>query len=304
MKPATPAQEHSFLTMLSKNSVIQGAAYTSLMSLMGSAAAAASKLLDGKASAEQIVFFQYLICLLCVSHLLPSPEKLRIAPGDRITVVIRGLSGLLGFYALYVAIREISLIEAVLLRNTAPFFVPILAALWLHSKTPAHNIIAIAIGFVGVYLVLDPGLNSPGPGHFTGLLSGFFLAISMVSTRKLATRYAPTTILFYYYLVSLIGIAPFCLSQPLTLQAGDWLILLFIGLSAHLALYLYTRALTVTKASIVAPLSYLSVIFAGIIGWLLWDQKPSTTSLAGMAIVILAGVTTTALSSRAPHARA
>lgn len=288
--------------MLSKNSVIQGAAYTSLMSLMGSLAAAASKLLDGKASAEQIVFFQYLICLLCVAHLLPSPEKLRIAPGDRITVLVRGLSGLLGFYALYVAIREISLIEAVLLRNTAPFFVPILAALWLHSKTPAHNLMAIGIGFVGVYLVLDPGLNSPGPGHFIGLLSGFFLAISMVSTRKLAPRYAPTTILFYYYLVSLLGITPFCLSQPLKLQADDWLILLFIGLSAHFALYLYTRALTVTKASIVAPLSYLSVIFAGIIGWVVWDQKPSATSLAGMAIVILAGVITTALSSRAPHA--
>ncbi len=79
-------------------------------------------------------------------------------------------------------------------------------------------------------------------------------------------------------------------------------ILLFIGLSAHFALYLYTRALTVTKASIVAPLSYLSVIFAGIIGWVVWDQKPSATSLAGMAIVILAGVITTALSSRAPHA--
>ena len=127
--------------MLTENKVIQGAAYASLMSLMGSLAAAGSKLLDGKASAEQIVFFQYLICLLCVAHLLPSPHKLRIAAGDRITLVLRGLSGLLGFYALYAAIREIPLIEAVLLRNTAPFFVPLLAALWLHSKTPRHNLV-------------------------------------------------------------------------------------------------------------------------------------------------------------------
>ena len=57
---ATPTPERLPLTMLSKNSVIQGAAYASLMSLMGSLAAAASKLLDGKVSAEQIVFFSIL----------------------------------------------------------------------------------------------------------------------------------------------------------------------------------------------------------------------------------------------------
>ncbi len=288
--------------MLIKNSVLQGAALVFVMTVMGSTAAAATKLLEGKASVEQIVFFQYLICLLCVSHLIPSPRKLYVAPGDRLTTLVRGASGLLGFYALYTAIRQIPLIEGVLLRNTAPFFVPILAALWLGSKTPAHNIMAIAVGFFGVFLVLQPSAGEAEFSHLIGLLSGFFLAVSMVSTSKLATRYTSSAILFYYYLISLLGILPFCFREPLQLAGFDWLVLLYIGLSAHLALFFYTRALTVTSASVVAPLSYLSVVNAGVIGWLAWGQVPSPVGLLGMAIVILAGATTTFLSSRAQQA--
>lgn len=287
--------------MQSDNAVLRGAALASLMTVLGSTAAAATRLLAGKATVEQIVFFQYLICLLCVAHLLPSKRKLYLAPDDRLTTLVRGVSGFLGFYFLYLAIRQIALIDAVLLRNTAPFFVPILAAIWLGSKTPLHNWIAIVIGFGGVFLVLDPTMSEPQPSHFVGLLSGFFLAVSMVTTRKLATRYTASAVLFYYYLISIACISPFIFTEPLKLAWQDWAVVLYIGISAHLALVLYTKALTLAKASIIAPLSYLSVVNAGIIGWLAWDQVPSPTGLLGMVIVILAGATTTVMSSRSPQ---
>lgn len=267
------------------------------MTLFGSTGAAATKLVDGTVSVEQIVLIQAIICLLCV---LPqcSPKSLTIAAGDRFAIFIRGMAGLLGFYALYEAIRFIPLIEAILLRNASPLFVPLLAFMWLGTRSAWHNLMAILIGFVGVYFVLGTDLSAPGPGHLVGISAGFFLALSMVSTNRLAGNYKPGTILFYYYAISIIGMLPFAFNSEISLQWQSLVALLYIGFVTHIALVLYTRSLTLAKATIIAPITYLSVVNAGIIGWLVWDEVPSQHSLIGMCLIIFAGIMTSFFSAR------
>lgn len=267
------------------------------MTVFGSTGAAATKLIAGAVSVEQIVLIQSLICLVSV---LPqcSTHSFNIASGDRIAIIIRGLAGLLGFYALYQAIRYIPLIEAILLRNTSPLFVPLLAFLWLKTRSPIHNLLSIVVGFIGVYLVLDMDLSKPSPGHLIGLCAGVFLALSMVSTNRLAGKYKPATILFYYYLISIIGILPFAFSGPIDLSWTDVAALLYVGFVTHIALLLYTKALSLAKATIIAPITYMSVVNAGIIGWLVWDEIPSSRSIIGMSLVIAAGILTSMLSAR------
>lgn len=286
--------------MLSKNPVLKGVSLAVLMTFFGSTGAAATKLVAGTVSVEQIVLIQAIICLLCV---LPqcSPKALRIEPEDRIAILIRGLAGLFGFYALYEAIRYIPLIEAILLRNASPLFVPLLAFLWLGTRSAWHNLLAIAIGFVGVYFVLGTDLSTPGPGHMIGLSAGFFLALSMVSTNRLAGNYKPGTILFYYYAISILGMLPFAFNSDISLEWQGIVALLYVGFVTHIALVLYTKALTLAKATIIAPITYLSVVNAGIIGWLVWDEIPSQSSIIGMCLVICAGIMTSLLSARRPQ---
>ena len=103
-----------------------------LMSIVGASAAAALKYIGNDVSVEFITFWQFLICLMIglvtIKHKKISTQNLlAIKPEDRHIILIRGLSGLLGFYAFYAAITEIPLIDSILLRHSSPLFVPVIA---------------------------------------------------------------------------------------------------------------------------------------------------------------------------------
>jgi drug/metabolite transporter (DMT)-like permease len=68
--------------------------------------------------------------------------------------------------------------------------------------------------------------------------------------------------------------------------------MLYIGLSIYIAMYLYNLAFTLSSAAVVSPMTYLSIVHAGILGWLVWGYVPSILSMVGMAIVVACGLLT------------
>ena len=267
------------------------------MSLVAATASAALKYIGTDVSIEFITFFQFVICLsiacgVLVRKKIGLKQLASIEKPDRLILLVRGLSGLLGFYAFYTAISHIPLVDATLLRHSSPFFVPIIALLWFSAKTPWRTVFFIVLGFVGVYITLRPDTIGLNIYHLVGLSSALCLALSMVTTNHLK-KYDSAIVLFYYFFISFVGMLPFGIKYW---QVVSWLqagLILYIGLSIYVAMYLYNKAFTLSSASLIAPMTYLSIVHAGFLGWLIWGYVPSLLSMFGMAIVVACGLVTT-----------
>jgi drug/metabolite transporter (DMT)-like permease len=292
---------------LSEQNLTKGVALGVLTVFFGSTVGAAAKHLTSLVDISAIIFFQYLICLACLAPWLLRKGRKELKTDYPWHHVIRGVSGCACFYTYYVALKYISLVDATLLRNTAPLVVPLVIWIWLGIGVPKVRWIPLIIGFVGVAVVLIPGHQGVNEGltegvlditsnaglnvwHLVGFCSGVGLAISMVSTRLLATHEPESRILFYYFLISLLFAVPFFILnyQPIPKQAIPWLI--YIGVMMYLAFALYTRAYTFVKASVLAPTSYFAVVFSGALDWIIWENIPDIWTISGTALIVLGGL--------------
>src|SRR5690606_25858345 len=97
-------------------------------------------------------------------------------------------------------------------------------------------------------------------------------------------------ILFYYFALALLAIAPLYIAnaEPVPIEAWPWLI--YIGVAMYVSFLLYTRAYRYASASSLAPTTYFAVAFAGLLDWLIWEHVPDAMALGGIALVIAGGV--------------
>ncbi len=278
--------------MTSDNPVRTAIGLSLLMVVVASTSAAVTKYASAYATTEAIVTIQYLVCvLLCL------PRTLRAGVSSLRTQrlglhLFRGGVGVLGFYLFYLTLDKIPMVDAMLLRQSAPLTVPLVMWLWGRDKVGRGAWLPLAIGFIGIFVILRPSTEGLSLWHLAGVVSAFTLSISMVATRHLASTEPPARILFYYFFLSLLCVAPFSLADFSGLPWQAWAAMLYVGISIYFALNLYTLAYGMAPASAVAPINYLAVVASGFWGWLIWDQVPDALSIVGSILVIGGGMLT------------
>jgi drug/metabolite transporter (DMT)-like permease len=272
---------------------IRTAVYLSfLMVVIASTAMASTKYASGYASTAVIVTVQYLICMLmCLPRILrlgPSGLKTQRLPLH----MFRGVVGVLGFYLFYASLQHIPMMDAMLLRQSAPLTVPLVMWVMSNERVAGRAWLPLIVGFIGIVVILRPASEGFSLWHLAGVISAFTLSLSMVATRKLASTEPPSRILFYNFFLSLICVAPFSIGGYAGLPWQVWLAMGYVGITIYFALILYTRAYSMAPASAIAPINYFAVVAAGFWGWLIWEQMPDTWSLVGSALVIFGGLLT------------
>ncbi len=237
-----------------------------------------------------IVFFRNFFGLLFLI-----PWLIRLRPSGLRTDypllhLLRVTAGLMAMYCFFWAIPRLHLSEAVLLNYATPLFIPFIAWFWLRERVATPVRWAIVIGFVGITLILRPGTGLFTGAGGVGLMAGMFAAVSMVTIRRMGGTEPATRIVFYFAVFgTLISFLPLLWYwQPLDLREG--LLLAAVGLTATLGQLLITKGYTLAPAAQVGPFTYAAVVFAGLIGWALWDETPGLISVAGMTLVAVAGI--------------
>lgn len=264
--------------------------YAILTSLVASMAAAATKYLTGLMDASVVVTTQYLICLITLLPWISRAGVRGLATSYPKYHLIRGVAGWGCFYTYYMAIGKIPLVDASLLRNTAPICVPFFTYFIFKDRIGLQGIFGILIGFAGVLFILKPQDSSISIWHWVGFLSGVTLALSMIYTRELAQTEPSNRILFYYFLISLFLSTPLAVINFEAIPLKALPALLFVGLSIFLTMKLYNHAYAHAPANTIAPLTYFGVVFAGLLGWVFWGHTPDIEGLLGMALVIGGGI--------------
>lgn len=285
-KPLKVVPEHPF----PGPDLIQGALLVVSAELMFASMGVAIRMVSQEMPNAGIVFFRNLIGM---SILLPLILRTGWS-GFRTKVpqlhLLRGLAGLAAMYCFFYAIARIPLAEAMLLKLSAPLFIPVVAFLWLGEQIPWRVRWAIALGLAGVVLILRPELGAISSIGLIALLGGFFAAIAKVTVRRLSRTEPTTRIVFYFALTgTLVSALPLLrFWQTPSPQAMGWL--LAVGFLATLGQLLLTRGFSLAPAARMGTFGFFSVLFGALYGWLFWDELISGSTAIGATLVVLAGV--------------
>jgi drug/metabolite transporter (DMT)-like permease len=202
----------------------------------------------------------------------------------------RAVFGTMASFFYTISIHYIPIVNSTLLFNTAPIFIPLLSVVFLHANIAKSVWLAVALGFLGIVIIIHPtAAIFTQTGNLLGLLSGLFLAIAYLLMKILTNTDPGMRIIFYYLGIGTLMQIPFLAFY----ERPDGLSLAFASLSGAallLAQITLVNAYRFAQAAEIGVFQYASVVFVGLIGWVLWNQVPSGLELCGIFLVTLAGV--------------
>ncbi|NNC68843.1 MAG: DMT family transporter [Gammaproteobacteria bacterium] len=247
------------------------------------------KQLSENLPSQNVLFFRNLFGLLI---LLPLIFKLGIKTLKTDNLkwhFLRSLSGVSAMYCFFFALSELPLADAMLLKISAPLFIPIIAFVWLSEHISLRATMAILIGFLGVILVLKP-TGTVHIASIAGLMGGALAALAKVTIRRMSDTEPISRIVFYFGLISLIiaTIPMFWFWQ--NPNQKEWMLLILLGGFGTFGQLFLTKAYTLAPASRIAPFTYSSILFAAAIGWIFWSEIVTLLTVSGAFLIIMAGI--------------
>jgi len=203
----------------------------------------------------------------------------------------RSLALLVSSFLNFLALRYLQLDQALAITFSAPFLVALLAGPVLDEWVGLRRWVAIGVGFLGVLVVTRPGFGSIHPAALLSLAAAFTLAFYNVATRLLARSDSSGTTLFYSNFVGFIATTPLL---PLVWTpprgAVDVLLMIAVGAFGAIGHYLLIVAHRLAPASLLSPFMYTQLLWAGTLGYLMFDDVPNRWTLAGAGIVVGSGL--------------
>jgi len=195
------------------------------------------------------------------------------------------------------------LADATAVNFAAPLLSVAAAAIFLKEHVGPRRWLGVALGLAGVLLALRPpfitGAAPPHPAYLLPLGSAVLFALYAILTRKLAGRDDPRTTILY---TGVAATAAFSLALPFFWTwptALEWLALVSLGVIGGASHGLLVLAYARAPVSLLAPLSYSQLVWAGIAGWLVFDQFPDRWTLLGAAVIFAGGLLAVIPSRRA-----
>ena len=250
--------------------------------------------------------FLWLLLLLALAALLPVAvwrQGRELRTGLESTVLpyyfLRAVFGLGGFYLFIWAAGLGSLVSANVLLNTTPIFIPVIGVLALGKEISLKLWGAIAIGFIGLLLVVQPNADLlRNPANLIGLGAGLSAAVEFLTVRSLNQTQSPLNQTLYYLVIGSLLTAPIALWQwqPLDIRTISFIV---AAAAAFLTFQLLlVKAYRYAEPHQIGVFQYSSVIFAAIIGWLFFNEIPNGVALAGMVLITLGGALAIYLEQR------
>ncbi|SBS25033.1 EamA-like transporter family protein [Marinomonas aquimarina] len=269
---------------LVKKGIYATIAYAFIMSIT----AVAAKQVQTQIAVPVLVFWQSLFCIVILFPQMWGKWQRR--PLHVIKAhFLRSLGGFAGFLFYYWALNHIPLVEASLLRSCAPLCVPFVVLIMHRMMIPKARWLPLLIGFIGVALVIKPTPEHFDPWHIVGFLSAVGLAFSMVTTRMLSSHVSGQETMLVYFAFSAVMSVPLALGQgeSLALPSETWLWVLLVSITLYVGMHLYTLAYSYAPASVVSPVSYIGIVFAGFWGWVIWGHVPDWLAISGTVLIFL-----------------
>lgn len=210
----------------------------------------------------------------------------------------RSIVGLAAMYGFFYAIAHLKLSNAMVFTYSSPIFIPVIAWLFLKEKITIAMLCAAVLGFIGVFCVAKPDQGLLNWISVIGIASSLLASMAFVTVRALTQTEPPERIVFYFCLIgSALSVIPM-LWMWRTYHLKELLFLIGAGILANVSQIFMSHAYRLAPAGQIAPVNYMAIIFAGVWGFLLWDEVPDLYSVIGFCIILLAILLCSPLTQR------
>ena len=242
---------------------------------------------------QQAVWGRYFFHFVVTLAFLPFVGPRRLMATSRPLVQLgRGTLLAIATLCMFTAFSYLPLANAYVISFTAPLLVTALSVPLLREQVGWRRWTAIAVGFSGVLLVIRPGFGVMHWALLMPLITAFNFALYQIMTRKLSAvpGESPYAMLFY---MALVGAVIQCLIVPFYWQPvapHDWLWMLATGILGAVGHLILIRALTLAPASVLAPFNYTQIIWALLLGWLVFGDAADAWMLAGGTVIVGSGL--------------
>lgn len=257
----------------------------------------------------QAVFFRSLFAFPVILLWLWQQHDLRtgLIPQNFMGHVWRGVLGTTAMALTFGGLGMLPLPEVTAIGYATPMFTVIFAAIFLGEQVRLFRLSAVALGLVGVMIVMAPRLSIGGDavtttatiGAVMVLVASITRALVQIHVRRLVQTEHTAAIVFYFSLTATcLSLMTYPLGEWTGWPALDWVtpgwqvtgLLVAAGLIGGVAQIIVTSSFRFGAASMLAPFDYSSMIFASLIGWVIFGELPTPAIVAGAALVIAGGV--------------
>ncbi|MCX7371950.1 MAG: DMT family transporter [Alphaproteobacteria bacterium] len=267
---------------------------TALFTIM----AAGVKLLSARIPFTEIMFFRCLLAMPVVAVIVFRTGDWGLLRTRRpVGHLARAMTGTMAMGSSFFSLALLPLPEQTALSYTTPLFVTLLAIFFLGERPGIHRWGAVLVGFAGIMVIaVGQGafagglLAASAVGVFFAVNQGFFSGLTTMLVRNLSATEKSTTIVMWQSILMTVftGLTlPFVWVTPM---GSEFLILLGVGLTGGIAQVLLTEAHASAQVSSLGPLSYSSILWAMLLGFLIWGDVPTLTMLGGAGMIVAAGL--------------
>jgi len=239
----------------------------------------------------QIIFLRNLLAVPMIAAILLAAGGTAALRTRHLAVhAWRGLLMVVGAYCFFRGLAELPLAEATALVFAAPIFITALSVPLLGEAVGGRRWAAVMVGFAGVLIIVRPGAAAFQPASLFVVATAALYALFMIGARWIRRDENLWTMMFYVALFPLLFAALVVAFQWQAVQLAHLPYFLGMAVFGTLGVTLIGHAFRLAPAAVVAPFDYTALLWASLLGWLVWGEVPATWTYIGAAVIIASGI--------------
>ncbi len=248
-----------------------------------------------------ILFFRSVFATVVLSAIVFGLKGGRPARTKRLPLhIVRNLFHYSAQFCWFWALALIPMAQVVAIEFTMPIWTAILAAIFLGEVLNQRRLTAIALGFIGVLLIVRPGVDAANIGQLVALTAALGFGCSVTMTKSLTRTDSPLTVIFYMFLIQIfIGAIPTYLQWQWP-HGHQWPWIVVVALCGTFSHFCLTKAMSLADATMVVPMDFLRVPLTALAGLVLYGEAISGWVIAGAGLILAGNLLNLARARAAP----
>ena len=246
------------------------------------------KTLGPRIPAAEAAFLRYALGLVFLLPMIRPMLRARLTRRQLGLFGLRGVAHTIGVIMWFFAMTQIPIAEVTAMNYLSPIYVTIGAALILGETLALRRILAIAAALLGAIIILRPGFREVNAGHLAMLATAVVFAVGYLTAKILSEEVSPAVVVGMLSVTVTIGLAPVAASVWVAPTLTELLILMGVATFATAGHYTMTLAFAAAPVTVTQPVTFLQLVWAVLVGWLVFDEGVDIWVLMGGGLIIAA----------------
>lgn len=246
------------------------------------------KSLGQRVPAAEAAFLRYFLGLVFLVPMIRPILQARLNKRQISLFGLRGVVHTLGVVCWFYAMTQIPIAEVTAMNYLSPVYVTIGAALFLGETFALRRILAVAAALIGALIILRPGFREVNTGHMAMLATAVFFAIGYLVAKQMSREVSPVVVVGMLSVTVTIGLAPLAFAVWVTPSLWELIILFAVACFATAGHYTMTLAFAAAPITVTQPVTFLQLVWAVLLGWLVFDESVDVWVVLGGVLIISA----------------